>query len=199
MKPTPFAHQIIELKKRDLNLRKELINQGILSKGYHQEMEALHIRNARELDAIMEQIGYPTMDKVGKEANEAAWLVIQHAISLPKFMRKCAKYLQEAVQKGKDSPIHLAYLTDRIAVFEGRLQFYGTQFDWDEYGMLNPQPYDDLEKVNQRRQSIGLNTLEAQLRIIRQRAELEQETPPTNYQERQQQYLEWRKQVGWVK
>lgn len=43
-------------------------------------MEQLHNRNAKILNDIIEAIGYPTIDKVGKEASEAAWLVIQHSI-----------------------------------------------------------------------------------------------------------------------
>jgi hypothetical protein len=124
-----IAYLIIDLKVRDLQLRDELISAGKISDGYDPAMEELHNINAKILNDLIERIGYPTTDKVGKEASEAAWLVIQHAIGQPDFMRRCRELLQNAVSENKADPIHLAYLTDRIAVIEGQSQFYGTQFD----------------------------------------------------------------------
>ncbi len=126
---TIIANKIIELKNRDLKLRDKLLKEGKLSDGYHADMEALHNCNAKILNQIIDDIGYPTIEKIGFEANEAAWLIIQHAISQPRFMKKCAKLLEDAVNQGKAHSAKLAYLSDRISVFEGRPQLYGTQFD----------------------------------------------------------------------
>ncbi|MEL6867452.1 MAG: DUF6624 domain-containing protein [Bacteroidota bacterium] len=193
-----IAQKIIQLKTADLQLRDQLIQSGQLGKGYNKEMEALHNHNAQALDQIISKIGYPSIDKVGKEASEAAWLVIQHAISQPSFMKKCAYLLEQAIQENKANPIDLAYLSDRIAVFEGKHQRYGTHFDWDEQGKLSPQAYDDLEKVNQRRKALGLNTLEEQTAIIRQQAKKEKQSPPSNLKKRREEIDKWRKKVGWV-
>ena len=54
----------------------------------NEEMKELHNKNAKILNEII-AIDYPTIDKVGKEANEATWLVIQHSIEQPDFMKKC--------------------------------------------------------------------------------------------------------------
>jgi hypothetical protein len=51
------------------------------------------------LNKIIDEIGYPTIEKVGKEASEAAWLVIQHAIGQPHFMKKCVKLLKNAANQ----------------------------------------------------------------------------------------------------
>ena len=139
-----IAEKIIELKNFDLALRNKLVQSGQLSEGYNQEMKELHDINAKILDDIIDSIGYPTIDKVGKEANEATWLVIQHSIGQPKFMKKCLKLLKIAVSENKADPKNLAYLTDRIKVFEGKSQLYGTQFDWDENGNLSPNQFDGL-------------------------------------------------------
>ena len=148
---------------------------------------------------LLTKIGYPTIDKVGKKANEATWLVIQHSIGKPKFMRKCVALLEKAVDENKAKPKQLAYLTDRIAVFEGRPQLYGTSFDYDENGELNPQPFDNIEKVNQRRKKIGLNSLEERTREIRRQAIAENQKPPADYAERTKKFNEWQKKVGWIK
>ncbi|MEM9835893.1 MAG: DUF6624 domain-containing protein [Bacteroidota bacterium] len=198
MKYPQVASTIIRLQAADLALRDELIARGELEGGYHPEMEALHHRNASELDEIINAIGYPTVERVGAAASDAAWLVIQHAIGRPDFMRKCARLLAEAVDHGQAQARNLAYLTDRIAVFEGRPQQYGTSFDWDEHGQLSPQPYDDLGKVNQRRQSLGMNTLEAQTQLIRQRNREEGGGPPPDLAARRAAYEAWRREVGWM-
>lgn len=108
--------QIIALKKADLALRDQLIENKQLGKGYHPAMEELHIRNAETLNQIIDTIGYPTPQKVGKEASQAAWLVVQHAISKPAFMKKCATLLAQQKDLSLEEQINLAYLTDRIAV-----------------------------------------------------------------------------------
>ncbi|MFK8161807.1 MAG: DUF6624 domain-containing protein [Lewinella sp.] len=192
-----IAQQIIALKQADLALRSRLVREGQLHQGYHPEMEALHVRNADALNEIIVKIGYPTVDKVGEEACSAAWLVIQHSISKPAFMKKCRELLEKAVAENNAPVQNLVYLTDRIAVFEGAPQHYGTQFDWDENGALSPKPYDSLTKVNQRRKAVGLNSLEAQTAIIRQRAKEENESPPIDLESKQAAYEKWKRKVGW--
>jgi len=199
MKFKEITEKLIKLREKDLELRDRFIQNGQLGNGYNEEMANLHNRNAEILNEIIDSIGYPTIDKVGNEGSEAAWLVIQHSIGKPEFMKKCAKLLENAVNKNKANPRNLAYLTDRIAVFEGKPQLYGTQFDWNENGEISPQYFDDLTKVNQRRKSIGLNTLEEQTEIIRRRAKNENQTPPADFQRRKKEFDKWRKSVGWKK
>ena len=194
-----IAKEIIELQNADLELRDKLIQNGQLSDGYKSEMEVLHNRHAEILNNIIDKIGYPTVDKVGKEANVAAWLVVQHSIGQPEFMKKCVVLLEKAVAENQADAKQLAYLTDRIAVFEGQPQLYGTQFDWDENGEMNPNSFDDLEKVNQRRKTIGLNSIEEQTEIIRKQVIAENQKPPADMKERTKQSDEWRKMVDWIK
>ena len=193
-----IAKQIISLKAKDDQLRAKLIRKGELSDGYNSEMEALHNSNAKALQQIMDSIGFPTIDKVGEEASNAAWIIIQHAIGQPEFMKESAALLKQAVDNNQANPTALAYLTDRIAVFEGKPQRYGTQFDWDDNGQLSPNLVDDKEKVNQRREALGLKTLEEQTRIMREQASKENQHPPTDFVERKRAYDAWRKQVGWI-
>lgn len=196
---TSIPQLILKLMKRDLDFREKLIGEGKLGEGYNSEMEIIHLENTRALNQIIDQIGYPTISKVGKKASEAAWLIIQHSISSPHFMKKCLILLEIAVKKKDAKPINLAYLSDRIKVFEGKKQLYGTQFDWDESGNMSPQKHDEVSKVNQRRQSLGLNTLQEQTEIMRKRCLNENEMPPKDYSKRKKDYDEWRKSVGWIK
>lgn len=193
-----LSNKIIELRNADLELRDKLIQSDELFDGYHPEMEALHIKNAEVLEEIIQNIGFPTTEQVGEEASKAAWLVIQHAISKPNFMRRCASLLEKEVHHQKANPIDFAYLKDRIAVLEGNPQLYGTQFDWDENGELNPNQMDLVSLVDKRRAEIGLNSIAEQTKGIRQRAQSEGQSAPEDHQERLEQMTEWRRKVGWI-
>ncbi len=193
-----ITSRIIALKNADLELRDKLIQTGELFEGYNADMEALHLKNAKALEAIIDEIGYPTVDLVGVDGSEAAWLIIQHSISRPDFMKKCQSMLKSAVAAGQASPINLAYLTDRIAVLSGVPQIYGTQYDWDQYGQLSPLPYDHLPLVEQRRKEVGLKPLKDQTLLMRKQAEVNHESPPPDYHERKSQADAWRKSVGWI-
>jgi hypothetical protein len=91
-------------------------------------------------------------------------------------MIRCKELLEEAGAEKKAEPRYLTYLTDRIAVLSGEPQLYGTQFDWDVNGELSPNTYDDLALVNSRRKAIGLNSLEEQTILIRNRAKVENQS-----------------------
>lgn len=96
--------------------------------------------------------------------------------------------LEDEVKENRADPISLAYLADRIAVFENRPQQYGTQFDWDESGQLSPNRMDSLEKANERRKAIGLNSIEEQTALMRQRAHGENQTPPADFEARKKKW-----------
>jgi hypothetical protein len=194
-----FAEKIIHLKDADLEFRNQLIQKGELGEGYNERMEQLHNNNANLLNDIINTIGYPSIDKVGEAASDAAWLIIQHSIGQPDFMKKCMELLKNTVNENTADPKNLAYLSDRIAVFEGKPQLYGTQFDWNEKGELVPNTFDDLIKVNQRRNSIGLNSLEEQTALIQQQVKEENQKPPKNFDERKNDMDVWKKKVGWIK
>lgn len=194
-----ISQTILRLKEKDDKLRAKLIENKTLSNGYNREMKAIHNSNAKKLNRIIDVIGFPTSEKIGEEASNAAWLIIQHSIGQPDFMKKWAALMEIEVKNGQADKINFAYLTDRIAVFEGNPQRYGTQFDWDENGEMSPAKIDEYDKVNERRKAIGLNSLEEQIKVMRERVKTENQRPPKDYEERKREYDEWRKSVGWIK
>ena len=195
-----IADSIIGLKKADLQLRNQLISQGVLGKeGYNAEMQALHQFNAYALQTIMDKIGYPSVTKVGIEASDAAWLVIQHAIGQPDIMMRYKSLLAHECEHTHEHLIKLAYLTDRILVLQGKRQRYGTQYDWDRRGILTLNEIDDRSAVDNKRIAIGLNTVAEQTEIIRNQARSENQEPPADYDQRKKEMNEWRKASGWIK
>ena len=83
-------------------------------------------RNTRRMRTIVSEIGWPTVSKVGTQAEHMAWLLVQHAEH--EFQKECLA-LMEREPPHEVCPQHVAYLEDRVRVREGRPQRYGTQLE----------------------------------------------------------------------
>lgn len=191
-----FAEKLIRMRENDFSVRQSLLDAGELYGGYHPRMEAVHRENAGALREIIDRIGYPTIEKVGADASDAAWLIVQHAIGEPDFMRKIYGILQ-SLPEGAVDPKDIAFLEDRIHMYEGKPQRYGTQFDFDDSGILSPVAFDDLNAVNRRRAALGMNSLEERTDEIRRE---QNSTPsPDELKEQRAACHEWLVKTGWRK
>ena len=166
--------QAFAMKNEDLRLQllrwiaeddatiKRLAADGSLFEGYHPEMEAVHRENAERLTNVIASYGWPGRALVGEDGADAAWRIAQHAISEPARMRAWLPMIEEAAERGEVSRVHAAMLMDRIRVYEGRPQLYGTQYDWSEDGLfLTPMiGIEDPEHLDDRRRMIGLPPME---------------------------------------
>src|SRR5947209_1662501 len=184
-----LRHELLAMREEDARVRAEVIQNASLFDGYHPRMEEVHRRNAARLKEIIAEHGWPGRSLVGEDGSLAAWFIAQHAIGDPPFQRTALRLLREALAKGEVTPAQPAYLEDRIRCFEGRPQVYGTQFEPDENGVLQPSPIADPEHVNERRCSIGLNTIEE--RTLEMRAGQEPEPNPQARAEYERKYQEW--------
>jgi hypothetical protein len=156
-------------------------------------MEAIHQRHAARLSAMLDQGGWPPISKVGEDGAEAAWLIAQHAIGEPDFQRRCLRLLQEAAASGDVPPWQPAMLDDRIRMFEGRPQIYGTQLEPDEEGRPRPYVIEDPEHVEERRRAVGLEPLA-------ERLARESRVPlPRDRKRFEREYRAWLRRVGWRK
>lgn len=184
---------LLRLQQRDLSMREELAQDGSLYHGYHPRMEAVHRGNANELREIIKQFGWPNEQRVGRDGAEAAWLIAQHAISEPGFMRTCCELLDREVAAGRVPAWQFAYIYDRVRVSEGLPQRYGTQFEVTPDGPRLCST-EDPESVNARRLSVGLGTVAEHL------ARLQGGPYPTaeQYQARKAEEKAWRIKVGWI-
>ncbi len=189
--------ELLEMVRRDQEVRAELVDSGELFGGYEPRMARVHERNARRLRRIIESVGWPGTDLVGPEGADAAWIILQHAIAQPDLLRRALPLLEDAAREGRASPRHAALLEDRIRFFEGRPQRYGTQFDWDAEGNLSPGAVEDPQRLEERRQAVGLPPLAEQMKEARSRAASEEERPPADYDAYASARDEWAREVGW--
>jgi hypothetical protein len=130
-----------------------------LSVAERMEAARVDVANTDRLRAIIAEHGWPGRMLVGDEGAEAAWLIAQHADHQLDFQREALALLERAVHDGDAPASHLAYLTDRVRMNEGRPQLFGTQVADITNGVASPWPIEDEEHVDQRRANAGLEPL----------------------------------------
>lgn len=139
-----------------MRVREELSRSGEPGQGYAPRMEAVHRRNASRLQEIVAEQGWPDSELVGADGTLAAWFIAQHAIGQPDFQRQVLTLVQEKVKQGRVPATQEAYLFDRIAMFEGRPQRYGTQSLPCADGRYRRWKTEDPDHLNERRTAIGM-------------------------------------------
>ena len=188
-----LKEKLLLMRAEDARVREELAKTGELFNGYHAEMELIHLENARQLEEMINEHGWLGKSLVGEDGAEAAWLVAQHAISLPAFSRECLRLIEKAVAENEAEPYQFAYLHDRICFFENRPQRFGTQSDWNEDGKMEVWQLEDEVEVNKFRAEVGLQPLES---LTWENAET-RENKPSDWRKRQVDFEAWAKKVGW--
>lgn len=98
------------------------------------------------------------------EENEVVWAVIQHS-----NLELQQKYLPKFIEAAKNRRLKgefVAVMQDRIAIWSGKPQIYGSQGGCNEAGIFVPSEIEDPENVNARRASIGMVPLEEYISIM---------------------------------
>ena len=128
------------------------------------EMQRVDKVNQEQICKVLDSRGLVGSDKVG-DAVGTFWAVIQH--SDVNIQKKYLPLFQEAAQKGDIAKEGVAMMEDRINMFEGKPQRYGSQIEEDEHG--NPRLYQllDESKVDEWRSEMGMEPLKDYLRKMR--------------------------------
>jgi hypothetical protein len=114
-------------------------------------------KNLAYLDSIVGIYGWLGMYKVGEEGSDAMWKVIQHA-SLD-IQERYLPMIRESVENGSTSRANLAFLEDRIRLYQGKYQIYGTQVVKDDDGIYKVFPIENPDSVDSRRAELGFEPL----------------------------------------
>lgn len=180
--------------RRAREVHNRLIREGVLGPGYHPDQEALDIANADWFAGVLAKTGWPKRSVVGDDGAAAAVQILQRAMSRPAIQRQGLELLMQAAEKGEASMIDAAHFADRIAVYEGKPQLFGTQLDWGPDGALAPAPLAEPDKVDQRRALVGLPPIAD---LLAQAKEAAIGGPPPDLAERRAAFEAWAKSVGW--
>ncbi len=122
--------------------------------------------NTAYMKKVIAEHGLPGYAMVGKDGALAVFLLIQHADKDRPFQNECLALMRAKVADQQFSGTHLAYLTDRVLVGQGKPQIYGTQLVQIN-GVLEPSPIEDRDNVDQRRKEVGLGPLADYIEMVR--------------------------------
>jgi len=185
---------LLEMEARDQTLRAELTASRELDERYHPRLEELHRAHASRLRQMIAVFGWPGFTLVGEKGAQAAWRIALHSISEPAFMRQCRDLIDIASHAGDVPRWQFAIIDDRIRVYEGKPQRYGTQLRSGPNG-LEPHPLENESRVNRMRMHAGLPPL-AQT-IAKARA-AQPPLPAAEQAKRDSAELEFRRHAGWI-
>src|SRR5579871_6539457 len=115
---------------------------------------------------ILDKYGWLSKEQTSQDANDALFLVIQHA-TLPSQL-KYLSLMKQAVAEKKAKATDYALLVDRTNMFQGKLQVYGSQINYDSKGKLHIFPTLDEPNVDKRRKSVGLPSMQEYLNLFNQ-------------------------------
>jgi hypothetical protein len=185
---------LLDMEARDQAVRSELTAAGSLNDAYHPRLEEAHRANSSRLRQIIAVFGWPGLALVGEKGAKAAWRIALHSYGEPEFMRQCRDAIRIASEVGDVPRWQFAIIDDRIRVYEGRAQHYGTQLRAGLNG-LEPHPIENEERVDTMRLQAGLPPLAQTLAAARaqpQPSRISQAALDTAE-------LEYRRQVGWIR
>jgi hypothetical protein len=184
---------LLDMEARDQAVRAELTANGELDLQYHPKLSEIHRANSSRLRQMIAVFGWPGVKLVGDKGARASWRIALHSFGEPSFMRQCRDLIDVASQHDDAPRWQFAIIDDRVRVYEGRPQRYGTQLRHGADG-LEPHPLENESRVNSMRMQAGLPPLAQTLAQARA-----QPQPPAQLQaQRDQADLDFRRLVGWI-
>jgi hypothetical protein len=163
--------ELLDRVEKDQAVRTELIKAGVSTpdKALLERMKAIDEQNTKRIKEIVIQIGWPSTKLVGVDGANAAFLLVQH--SDLKTQKEMLPLLKKAFQDGDVSGQNYALLLDRVLVGEGKPQLYGTQaLPFEQWTEQEPKlaPIEDEKNVDERRQKVGLPSLDEYRKLLKQ-------------------------------
>ncbi len=135
--------------------------------GYHAVLATTLLDNARWLDSLVAAGGWPGFARVDSDGAAAAYLIAQHADTLPAAQQRFLEALRQAVQAEDARPVDLAYLEDRVRKAQGRPQRFGTQPAYDSAGVAVQPEVESPDSLDILRAAVGLPPMAEYLEQMR--------------------------------
>ena len=124
--------------------------------GIAKRMVEIDAKHTRELKRWVRRNEWPTLSVYGKRAMMNAWLLAQHADQDRAFQKVVLRQMIERARQGEIEKWQPAYLWDRVAVGEKRLQIFATQGRCVARNAWEAWPFVDPPKLDRRRAKVGL-------------------------------------------
>jgi len=159
-----IQEDLAERHKEDQAVRTDPARRG--------DMQRIDGDNTAYLKKLVGEQGWIDCDRFGKETSNTAFLIVQHSGDIPLMMGALSP-IEKDVKSGKLDPQPYALLFDRIKIFTGEKQRFGTQIGQGPKGQPVVLPLEDQAKVEDFRKEIGLFPLSQYLDIFKQQTGVE--------------------------
>ena len=113
--------------------------------------------NTTFLKSVLPTDGWFRFGRDGEKVGRDAWLIVQHSPDQA-FQREILRAMTPMVANGDASGTQYALLYDRVAMYEGKVQRYGSQIVCNN-GHFEVSPVEDREKLDELRASVGLEPI----------------------------------------
>jgi len=113
--------------------------------------------NTRYLKSILPADGWFRFKRDGKQVASDAWLIVQHSPDR-EFQRRVLGRMATLIATGDASGADYALLYDRVAIFDGKRQRYGSQITCVN-GRFEPSVVENAVKLDELRASVGLEPI----------------------------------------
>ena len=133
--------------------------------GVISDMERIDREDTAAMKRIVDQYGWPTISRFGKECAFDAWLLVQHADRDPAFQERCLKLMEPLVAKKEAEGQNYAYLADRVSTKKTGKQLYGTQCKIEK-GKVVLDPVIDPKNLDKRRKAMGMMPIAQYLKLV---------------------------------
>ena len=110
------------------------------------------------LKRIIKAVGWPLRSTYGRQANDNAWLIVQHADDDLAWQQEILARFESLLDQQEIARSHYAYLWDRVAVNSKKPQRYATQGHCVD-GAWEPREMETPAEVDERRAAMGLQPL----------------------------------------
>lgn len=123
-------------------------------------MRRTDYENYKKLLEILDIIGTPSVENIGYDGAQAAWLVAHHNTFSLALLESMLQLIKECTKEDKTNGYYrgIPYLQDRINILKGKKQLYGTQWWKVVDDKLVPYPILDIESLDERRAEYGLES-----------------------------------------
>ncbi|MGB8468057.1 MAG: DUF6624 domain-containing protein [Candidatus Babeliales bacterium] len=162
-----IKQKLASMVQVDQELRKAIHYDKKIDPELKKIIDAKRDEHCQALKEILACYDWITIDEFGAQADQHAWLLVQHADHDITFQKEILARLEQLYPLGKTNQQNYAYLYDRVAINEHRLQRYGTQGDFDN-GVWKAYPMEDFAHIDERRATVGLQPLSEYIRMIHQ-------------------------------
>ncbi len=147
-----FADEISEMFKID----QEAVLDPEIWERFQKDPDG-QLKHTARMKQIIKEIGWPSFSKIGRDVAGKAWFLVQHSDQDVEFQKEVLDILKN-LPDSEVSKYNVAMLEDRVRKNEGRPQLYGSQWKVKN-GVQVPYEIEDPEHVEERRASMGMETM----------------------------------------